>query len=131
MSLNIPQTPDTSAEQRAEILNSLAARRDGVNEQIRAAGFWARMKADPDFESVLPKGLLADLYAEVDKLIDTCEVIDLPNMRAQRNMTRRLRERIETEMNNGSEKLESLRAELVLIQQETDAVMAAPPSQYE
>jgi len=131
MSLNIPQSTGTTAEQKDEILNSLAARRDGVNEQLRAAGFWARMKADPDFESVLPKGLLGDLYAEVDALIDTCELIDLPNLRAQRKMVRRLRDRIETEMNSGSEKLESLRAELAQIQQETDAVMATKPDQYE
>ncbi len=131
MSLSIPQATITTAEQRAEILKTLAQRRDGVNEQLRAASFWARMKADPDFESVLPKGLLNDLYTEVDSLIDTCEVIDLPNLRAQRKMVRRLRDRIETEMNSGTEKLEGLRAELALIQQETDTVMSAQPGQYE
>jgi hypothetical protein len=131
MSLIIPPSQQTTAEQRADVLDQLAKRRDGVNEQLRAASFWARMKADPDFESVLPKGLLGDLYTEVDSLIDTCELIDLPNLRAQRKMVRRLRDRIETEMNSGTEKLESLRAELALIQQETDTVLAAKPEQYE
>jgi len=130
MSLNIPQSTQTDAEQRDILLKSLSERREAVAAEIQAAGFWARMKADPDFEAVLPKGLLKSLYEEVDKLIDTCELIDLPNVRAQRNMTRKLRERIETEMNNGVEKLESLRAELESIQKETEAVMAAP-AQYQ
>lgn len=130
MSLNIPPSTQTDAEQRDILLKSLAERREKVAAEIQAAGFWARMKADPDFEAVLPKGLLKSLYDEVDKLIDTCELIDLPNVRAQRNMTRRLRERIETEMNNGGEKLETLRAELENIQKETDAVMSAP-AQYQ
>ena len=126
MSLNIPQSTQTDAEQRDILLKSLAERREKVATEMQAAGFWARMKADPDFEAVLPLGLLKSLYDEVDKLIDTCELIDLPNVRAQRNMTRKLRERIETEMNNGSEKLETLRAELETIHQETEAVMTAP-----
>ena len=126
MSLNIPQSTQTDAEQRDILLKSLSERREAVAAEIQAAGFWARMKADPDFEAVLPGGLLKSLYEEVDKLIDTCEIIDLPNVRAQRNMTRKLRERIETEMNNGVEKLESLRAEMASIQKETEAVMAAP-----
>lgn len=130
MSLNIPQSTQTDAEQRDILLKSLAERREKVAAEIQAAGFWARMKADPDFEAVLPKGLLKSLYDEVDKLIDTCELIDLPNVRAQRNMTRKLRERIETEMNNGGEKLETLRTELENIQKETDAVMSAP-AQYQ
>ena len=130
MSLNIPQSTQTDAEQRDILLKSLAERREKVAAEIQAAGFWARMKADPDFEAVLPNGLLKSLYEEVDKLIDTCEIIDLPNVRAQRNMTRKLRERIETEMNNGVEKLETLRTELENIQKETEAAMSAP-AQYQ
>lgn len=130
MSLNIPQSTQTDAEQRDILLKSLADRREKVAAEIQAAGFWARMKADPDFEAVLPNGLLKSLYEEVDKLIDTCEIIDLPNVRAQRNMTRKLRERIETEMNNGGEKLETLRTELESIQKETETVMTAT-AQYQ
>lgn len=130
MSLNIPQSTQTDAEQRDILLKSLAERREKVAAEIQAAGFWARMKADPDFTAVLPNGLLKSLYEEVDKLIDTCEIIDLPNVRAQRNMTRKLRERIETEMNNGGEKLETLRTELESIQKETETVMTAT-AQYQ
>lgn len=125
MSLILPIAPST-ASQRTEILKGLADRRESVGEQMRAAAFWARMKADPDFESVLTQGLLGQLYTEVDQAIDTCEVMDLPNLRAQRRMVSKLRSRIETEMNNGSDKLENLRQDLAQIEEETATAQALP-----